>query len=323
LQAGTPPKGKKLDAAQQKQLVQQVARDAYATINPQNANTANVTPTATVPTVTPTATVATVTPTAQPSGPVNTWLAAQPGQPPLSKAVIKQYMATVLNERAQKAAAQGKQYEYIRTAYNQASAAFKTLDDNAAPDVVQALLTEHLNDLIDMVNDAMSKIEKVETKAQSKEADADRKKEEAARIEANKGDGGYPVDLVEGAGENTVMVVLNQVIPARTGTRYVIWLQHHQNKHQAGSARIPQIGIWKKKTGTTFLKDQGLQWHKDTTALWVLDWLQKNRSQLKPDGTKLLPDKTTTVDSRGITYDLSAWLEDGMIMGSYHCNPKE
>jgi hypothetical protein len=314
LQAGTPPKGTKLDAAQQRQLVEQVARDAYATINPQNANPGNAAPTATVPTVTP---------TAQPRGPFNTWLAAQPGPPPISKAAIRQYMSTVLNEKAQKAAAQGKQYEYIRTTYNQASTAFKTLDDNAAADVVQAFVTEHLDDLIDMVNDAMSKIERVETKAQSKEAEAASRREAAARIQANQGDGGYPVDMVEGAGQSAAMVVLNRVIPERTGERYVVWLQHHQNKHQAGGAKIAQIGHWGGKTGTTFLNNQGLQWHKDNTALWVLDWLQNHRTQLKPDGTKLQPDKTTTVDSRGITYDLNAWLEDGMIMGSYHCNPKE
>ena len=36
-----------------------------------------------------------------------------------------------------------------------------------------------------------------------------------------------------------------------------------------------------------------------------------------------MPDKTATVDGNGITYDLTAWIEDGMVVGSYHCNPEK
>jgi hypothetical protein len=111
------------------------------------------------------------------------------------------------------------------------------------------------------------------------------------------------------------------VEPPTTGIRYVVWLQHHQNKHQ--SARIPEIGTWNAKAGDRFGPDKGLEWHKKNTAEWVLKWLVAHSEEvIQKKGGEVMPDKTETKDDDDITYDLTAWMEaEGVIIGSYHCTP--
>lgn len=145
-------------------------------------------------------------------------------------------------------------------------------------------------------------------------------KTQAVRIKANQGDGGYPVGTREKGG---AMVALNRVEPPTTGIRYVVWLQHHQNKHQHPKARIPEIGAWNSAAGDRFSSEKGLEWHKKNTAEWILQWLVAHSDEIvQKKGGDVTPDKTVTKDDEDVTYDLTAWLEgEGVISGSYHCNP--
>ena len=168
-------------------------------------------------------------------------------------------------------------------------------------------LLKTLKDLIDKAGSRVS-LEKTLEKTQ------------ASRTKANQGDGGYPV----GTKEKDALVVLNRVEPPTTGIRYVVWLQHHQNKHQHPNARIPQIGTWNKEAGDRFSKEKGLEWHTKNTAEWVLKWLVAHSDEIiqKKGGGNVMPDKTVTKDDDDITYDLTASMEgEGVITGSYHCNP--
>jgi hypothetical protein len=191
--------------------------------------------------------------------------------------------------------------------YYDTEAAFTDLSlaDQGRDEFVGGLL-KTLKNLIDKADSNVSSAKTLE-------------KTRADRIKANQGEGRYPVGTVE----KGAMVVLNRVEPPTTGIRYVVWLQHHQNKHQAPSARIPELGVWKSAAGDRFPNYKGLEWHKTNTAVWVFNWLVDHSDEIiKKKGGDVTPDKTVTKDDDDVTYDLTAWLEEeGVITGSYHCNP--
>jgi hypothetical protein len=229
------------------------------------------------------------------------------------------YLGQDLRPRVERLAV-NPESQYLTEMLDKANKVFAQQRVGRSSAALATFVSDHLTPLIESVEGAESDTEKGQARAQSREAEAASRKSEAARIAANVGDGGYPVGKVEGSGESTVMVVLNRVVPAQTGRRYVVWLEFHQNKHQ--SKKIPQLGTWTKRPGDLFGWTKDLDWHKQNTAEWVLTWLQSHLEDIrKKKGETETPDKTATKDDNDVTYDLKAWMEGEVVVGSYHCNP--
>lgn len=114
-------------------------------------------------------------------------------------------------------------------------------------------------------------------------------------------------------GDNT------QVLIRDTTNNLVVGLDPHQNKHQHPKTMIAQLGTWTKKKGSTFARGKGLAWHTTNTAVTMQNWAITH--------LPLQPNQTITLAKRPMTdgyiYDAALFLDQGIAVVAYHCNPTE
>ena len=232
--------------------------------------------------------------------------------PPVSAAGAKTYLTNVVLPLVDEVCSfDPRLYQYVRDQYSSAEA---TLDEaiHARDVALYGAFRKKLPGLLTALEGAIDSVG----------LERDRLAAEDRRA-ALRGDGGYPIGMVRGSGQTAAAVIRNDVRPEpveATSKRYVVWIEHHQNKHQI--TMIPGIGQWGAKMGTRFAPTEGLAWHTTNTAAWARDHVIQNLANVPPGGAIYSPDKTKTVDANDITYDLKAWLDAGVVNVSYHCNPK-
>jgi len=244
------------------------------------------------------------------------------GQNNITWISIKKYFNDIVLPAIKAVVAQDSEgYAYLKDMYLTASKEWvdksKTKANTPAM-VFTAYLNDHVVPLVECIAAAEQTLRTAQEGQERKQQAAESEKTERARLAALRGDGGFPIGMKRGSGESTILVVRNDVHPDNRGYRYVVWLEHHQNKHQ--SLMIPELSQWGGTMGTTFNNDIGLAWHTSTTALWARDYVVKHAGSIPAQGV-FTPNKTDAVDNRQITYDITAWLEDGVRHLSYHCNP--
>lgn len=219
-------------------------------------------------------------------------------------ALLQRYLSEVVQPACSKVIRADSTYSYLNVTYKEAKS---ELEYATTWPTVKKFVRRTLERLVENINEAINQVDERET--------------EQARSAALQGDGGFPVGHTEGSQAAKAVVIRNDVLPdRRAGHRYVVWLEHHQNKHQL--SMISEIGSWRGQTGTKFGASEGLQWHTDNTAVWARDWVRENEARIPQGGDTFNPNKTETVDD-DITYDLKASLDGEIRHIYYHCNPKK
>jgi hypothetical protein len=109
-----------------------------------------------------------------------------------------------------------------------------------------------------------------------------------------------------------------QVLIRDKTNNLVIGLDPHQNKHQHPKSRIPELGPWKYKSGTKFAYGKGLTWHRDNTAKTMQKWAIK-QLPIGPTDKVILPKKPLSDE---YIYDAALFMDQGVNVLTYHCNPQ-
>ena len=120
--------------------------------------------------------------------------------------------------------------------------------------------------------------------------------------------------------QNTTAALYNfgdksQVLIRDTANNLIIGIDTHQNKHQHPNALIPQLGTWIRKKGSTFAKGKGLEWHRNNTAKTMQTWAKANL----PIAQQIYLQKQPLSD--GYIYDATLFMDLGVAVVTYHCNP--